>query len=254
MTLQAFGPFAATEQVDFTRLGEQAFVLIHGPTGAGKTTLLDAICFALYGDTSGGERSAQAMRSANAAPALRTEVTLEFSLGAQRWRVVRSPVQERPKQRGEGWVTEPARAQLDLHDGNDWVSKAGQPAKVSDAVRDLLGFDSAQFRQVIVLPQGRFRELLTASSQARQAILERLFRTELYRRVEELLKAEAAGIRRDAERITISATRRCGSWRGIGAGAGRGGRGIAGRVAGAARAGTGRARHAGRSAGGAGCR
>ncbi|QUN26199.1 SMC family ATPase [Cupriavidus sp. KK10] len=203
LTLQAFGPFAATEQVDFTRLGEQAFVLIHGPTGAGKTTLLDAICFALYGDTSGGERSAQAMRSANAAPALRTEVTLEFSLGAQRWRVARSPVQERPKQRGEGWVTEPARAQLDLHDGNDWVSKASQPARVSDAVRDLLGFDSAQFRQVIVLPQGRFRELLTASSQARQAILERLFRTELYRRVEELLKAEAAGIRRDAERIAI---------------------------------------------------
>ncbi|WP_439672312.1 DNA repair exonuclease, SbcC [Cupriavidus necator] len=203
LTLQAFGPFAATEQVDFTRLGEQAFVLIHGPTGAGKTTLLDAICFALYGDTSGGERSAQAMRSANAAPALRTEVTLEFSLGAQRWRVVRSPVQERPKQRGEGWVTEPAKAQLDLHDGNDWISKASQPARVSDAVRDLLGFDSAQFRQVIVLPQGRFRELLTASSQARQAILERLFRTELYRRVEELLKAEAAVIRRDAERITI---------------------------------------------------
>ncbi|MBP0639235.1 AAA family ATPase [Cupriavidus sp. AcVe19-6a] len=203
LTLQAFGPFAATEQVDFTRLGEQAFFLIHGPTGAGKTTLLDAICFALYGDTSGGERSAQAMRSANAAPGLRTEVTLEFSLGAQRWRVVRSPAQERPKQRGEGWLTEPARAQLDQHDGNGWASKAGQPGKVSDAIRELLGFDSAQFRQVIVLPQGRFRELLTASSQARQAILERLFRTEVYRRVEELLKTQAAGIRRDAERIGI---------------------------------------------------
>ncbi|MBB2919176.1 AAA family ATPase [Cupriavidus alkaliphilus] len=203
LTLQAFGPFAATEEIDFTRLGEQAFVLIHGPTGAGKTTLLDAICFALYGDTSGGERSAQAMRSANAAAGLRTEVTLSFSLGAQRWRVVRSPVQERPRQRGEGWVTEPARAQLDQHDGNGWVSKASQPGKVTDAVRELLGFDSAQFRQVIVLPQGRFRELLTASSQARQAILERLFRTELYRRVEELLKTEAAGIRRDAERIAI---------------------------------------------------
>ncbi|WP_354685264.1 SMC family ATPase [Cupriavidus necator] len=203
LTLQAFGPFAAIEQVDFTRLGEQAFFLIHGPTGAGKTTLLDAICFALYGDTSGGERSAQAMRSANAAPGLRTEVALEFSLGAQRWRVVRSPAQERPKQRGEGWVTEAPKAQLDQHDGNGWVSKASQPGKVSDAIRDLLGFDSAQFRQVIVLPQGRFRELLTASSQARQAILERLFRTELYRRVEELLKAEAAGIRRDAERIGI---------------------------------------------------
>jgi len=203
LKLQAFGPFAATEEIDFTQFGAQAFFLIHGPTGAGKTTLLDAICFALYGDTSGGERSAQAMRSANAAAGLRTEVTLEFSLGAQRYRIVRSPAQERPKQRGEGLVSETPKAQLDVFDGNGWVSKAGQPGKVNDAVRELLGFDSAQFRQVIVLPQGRFRELLTASSQARQAILERLFRTELYRRVEELLKAEAAGIRRDAERIGI---------------------------------------------------
>ncbi|WER49742.1 SMC family ATPase [Cupriavidus sp. WKF15] len=201
LTMKAFGPFSGTEVIDFTQLGEQAFFLIHGPTGAGKTTLLDAICFALYGDTSGGERSAQAMRSANAVAGLRTEVVLEFSLGAQRYRVVRSPAQERPKQRGEGMVTETARAQLDAWEGDGWVSKAGQPAKVSDAIRELLGFDSAQFRQVIVLPQGRFRELLTASSQARQGILERLFRTELYRRVEEQLKGEAAGIRRDAERI-----------------------------------------------------
>ncbi|TPQ30362.1 AAA family ATPase [Cupriavidus pinatubonensis] len=201
LTMQAFGPFSGTEAIDFTRLGEQAFFLIHGPTGAGKTTLLDAVCFALYGDTSGGERSAQAMRSANAAPGLRTEVALEFSLGEKRYRVVRSPAQERPKQRGEGMVNETLKAQLDAWDGDGWVSKAGQPAKVTEAVRELLGFDSAQFRQVIVLPQGRFRELLTASSQARQSILERLFRTELYRRVEELLKGEAAGIKREAERI-----------------------------------------------------
>lgn len=201
LTMQAFGPFSGTEAIDFTQLGEQAFFLIHGPTGAGKTTLLDAICFALYGDTSGGERTAQAMRSANAVPGLRTEVELEFSLGAQRYRVMRSPAQERPKQRGEGMVTEAAKAQLDAWEGDGWVSKAGQPAKVGEAIRELLGFDSAQFRQVIVLPQGRFRELLTASSQARQGILERLFRTELYRRVEELLKSEAAGIRREAERI-----------------------------------------------------
>jgi len=201
LTLQAFGPFAATETIDFSRLGEQAFFLIHGPTGAGKTTLLDAICFALYGDTSGGERSAQAMRSANAAPGLRTEVALEFSLGDRRYRVTRSPTQERPKLRGEGTVTENARAQLDALDGDTWTSKASQPGKVSDAVRDLLGFDSAQFRQVIVLPQGKFRELLTANSQARQAILERLFRTEMYRRVEELLKGEAAALRGDVQRI-----------------------------------------------------
>ncbi|WP_066742682.1 AAA family ATPase [Cupriavidus sp. D384] len=204
LKLQAFGPFAATETIDFTRLGEQAFFLIHGPTGAGKTTLLDAICFALYGDTSGGERSAQDMRSANADPALRTEVTLEFGLGSMHYRVTRSPTQDRPSQRAAGgFVKEAAKAQLDVMLDGAWKSHASQPGRVSDAVRDLLGFDSAQFRQVIVLPQGRFRELLTADSRARQGILERLFHTELYRRVEEQLKEQAAGIRREAEEIAV---------------------------------------------------
>ena len=204
LKLQAFGPFAATETIDFTRLGEQAFFLIHGPTGAGKTTLLDAICFALYGDTSGGERSAQDMRSANADPSLRTEVTLEFCLGAMHYRVTRSPTQDRPSQRAAGGlVKEAAKAQLDVMLDGNWKSHASQPNRVSDAVRDLLGFDSAQFRQVIVLPQGRFRELLTADSRARQSILERLFHTELYRRVEEQLKEQAASIRREAEEITV---------------------------------------------------
>jgi len=204
LKLQAFGPFAATETVDFTQLGEQAFFLIHGPTGAGKTTLLDAICFALYGDTSGGERSPQDMRSANADPALRTEVTLEFALGAMRYRVTRSPTQDRPSQRAAGGlVKETAKAQLDVCVDGTWKSQASQPGRVTDAVRDLLGFDSAQFRQVIVLPQGRFRELLTADSKSRQGILERLFHTELYRRVEELLKEQAAGIRRQAEEIVL---------------------------------------------------
>ncbi|GAA7761356.1 MULTISPECIES: AAA family ATPase [Cupriavidus] len=204
LKLQAFGPFAATETIDFTRLGDQAFFLIHGPTGAGKTTLLDAICFALYGDTSGGERSAQDMRSANADPALRTEVTLEFSLGATRYRVTRSPTQDRPSPRAAGgFVKETAKAQLDAQVDGEWKSHASQPVRVTDAVRVLLGFDSAQFRQVIVLPQGRFRELLTADSKARQSILERLFQTELYRRVEELLKEQAASIRREAEEISV---------------------------------------------------
>ncbi|WP_454056354.1 AAA family ATPase [Cupriavidus sp. Marseille-Q8015] len=204
LRLQAFGPFATSEEIDFTRLGDQAFFLIHGPTGAGKTTLLDAICFALYGDTSGGERDPRDMRNANADPALRTEVTLEFALATSRYRVTRSPAQERPSQRAAGTlVRETPKAQLDEMGDNGWVSKATQPNRVSDAVRDLLGFDSAQFRQVIVLPQGRFRELLTARSQERQAILERLFQTEIYRRVEALLKEQAAAIRREADSIAL---------------------------------------------------
>ncbi len=95
LTLQAFGPFAGREEIDFTRLPSEALFLIHGPTGAGKSTLLDDICFALYGETSGRERLPREMRSHHAAENVPTEVALEFELGARRFRVKRSPEQER---------------------------------------------------------------------------------------------------------------------------------------------------------------
>lgn len=197
LEMQAFGPFAGRESVDFTRLGEQALFLIHGPTGAGKTTLLDALCFALYGDTSGGERDARAMRSDHAQDDVETRVELEFRLGEASYRVSRSPAQLRPKKRGEGFVEARAEAQLDRLLKGEWKSLASQPAKVSEAVRELLGFDSAQFRQVIVLPQGRFRELLVARSDEREAILQTLFRTEVCRALTEELKQRARALEAD---------------------------------------------------------
>lgn len=208
LTMQAFGPFAGRERVDFKRLGEGALFLIHGPTGAGKTTLLDALCFALYGDTSGGERDARAMRSDHAAAELETEVELEFALGAERYRVTRKPAQLRPRQRGEGLTQAQPKAQLDRYTGGEWKSLATQPGKVTEAVRGLLGFDSAQFRQVIVLPQGRFRELLTAGSGEREEILKTLFRTQVCEALTERLKdraraLEAAGRETQTRRDTL---------------------------------------------------
>jgi exonuclease SbcC len=192
--MQAFGPFAGSEVVDFTELGERSFFLIHGPTGAGKTTLLDALCFALYGDTSGGEREARAMRSDHAAPDLATAVELEFSLGAARYRIQRSPAQSRPKLRGEGRVEVAASAELEEWRDGRWAPLVQQSNKVSERIKELIGFDGAQFRQLIVLPQGRFREVLSADSKGRQAIMERLFRTELYSRVERALKDASADL------------------------------------------------------------
>lgn len=208
LTMQAFGPFAARERVDFTRLGERALFLIHGPTGAGKTTLLDALCFALYGDTSGGERDARAMRSDHAAAELDTEVELEFALGAERYRVTRKPAQQRPRKRGGGWTEAKAEAQLDRLTAGEWRSVASQAGKVTEAVRALLGFDSAQFRQVIVLPQGRFRELLTAGSGEREEILETLFRTRVCSELTDALKErartlEVAGRETQVRRVTL---------------------------------------------------
>nr|WP_269148123.1 AAA family ATPase [Vibrio anguillarum] len=102
LTLQAFGPFAHKEVVDFTALGASPLFLINGPTGAGKSSLLDAICYALYGETTGSERTGDQMRCDYADPHTLTEISYQFELGGRIYQVDRSPDQEVPKKRGEG--------------------------------------------------------------------------------------------------------------------------------------------------------
>ncbi len=197
LKMQAFGPFAGAETVDFTRLGPNPLFLINGPTGAGKSSILDAICFALYGATTGAEREPAQMRCDHADADSLTEVNLDFSLGEQVYRVRRLPTQERPKNRGEGTTTQQAEAQLWQLDGsaegNLLVAKSVTDA--TSRIRDLIGLDVEQFRQVMVLPQGKFRELLMADSRDREKIFGQLFQTGIYRRIEEQMKTRAAGIR-----------------------------------------------------------
>lgn len=189
--MQAFGPFAGVQVIDFTQLGEKTFFLIHGPTGAGKTTILDAMCFALFGDSSGGERQAPQMRSHHADPATLTEVSMEFTLGQERYRVMRIPEQKRPARRGGGETTQLQKAELHRLDGDAQHPVASGWRNVTEAAVRLLGFESAQFRQVILLPQGQFFEFLKSSSQEREKILQVLFGTEVYRRIEERLARQA---------------------------------------------------------------
>ena len=102
LTATAFGPFAETVAIDFTRLQGQPLFLIHGDTGAGKTSVLDALCFALYGEPTGSHRESRNLRSDFAYPDTLTEVSLTFALGVQHYRAVRTPEQERRKARGSG--------------------------------------------------------------------------------------------------------------------------------------------------------
>jgi len=194
LSMQAFGPFAGRETVDFAALGQSPLFLINGPTGAGKSSILDALCFALYGQTTGNERDASQMRCDQAAPDALTEVTLDFRLRGEAFRVRRVPQQARPKARGEGTTTQNAEAQLwrltaDGEQGECLVAKS-----VSDAttqIQGLIGLDASQFRQVMVLPQGKFRELLLAESKDREKIFSQLFQTQIFQRIEERLRTQA---------------------------------------------------------------
>jgi len=205
LSMQAFGPFAGTESITFSDLGESPLFLINGPTGSGKTTILDAICYALYGSTTGNERDAREMRCQQSDAELLTEVTFEFSLGGASYRIVRSPDQGRPKKRGEGFT--PHKSCADLYKlGPDGTQQSGEllvEKKVSEAtdrIRAITGLNAEQFRQVMILPQGQFRKLLMADSKEKQKIFESLFQTSVYSKIEERLKEDSKEIRDAVER------------------------------------------------------
>ena len=90
LTMSAFGSYAGKNVIDFTGQ-QQGIFLITGDTGAGKTTIFDAITYALYNQTSGGERNGNMMRSQYAQPETETYVELEFLYRGQTYRVCRNP-------------------------------------------------------------------------------------------------------------------------------------------------------------------
>src|SRR3954449_13229570 len=108
LRMEAFGPFASGEEVDFDALADAGLFLLHGPTGAGKTSILDAVCFALYGAVPGSRQGAR-LHSDHAAEGVAPEVVCEFTTSGRRFEVTRSPAWERPKKRGMGTTLEQAR-------------------------------------------------------------------------------------------------------------------------------------------------
>ena len=218
LTLQAFGPYAGREVIDFRAAVAAGLFGIYGQTGSGKSTIFSAMTFALFGEAAKSEQEAASLRSDHAGADLLTEVELVFDIGANRYVILRRPEQRRPKQRGQGETREPHEAFLfDAtgmaleeisagHRGKILAEK--KVGQVATAMIDLLGYGPVQFRQIVLLPQGRFETFLAAKTKERVEILRELFDVSLYRRLVARTKAEAEAAEREIrEERAVSARR-----------------------------------------------
>jgi len=201
LKIQAFGPYAKTEWIDFTELGNRTMFVIAGETGAGKTTIFDAISYAIYGVASGDDRETDDLRSHLASEDLLTEVEFEFSLHNKNYRIVRSPKQKKKKVKGDGYTEVGSKAELFVLQEEKWELLAYQLTDVDQKMRQLIGLDKEQFRQILMIPQGEFRKLLVSDSKDKEKILQKLFNTYLYSKIEDILKNKSKELRTDLEKL-----------------------------------------------------
>ena len=198
LTIAGFGPYAGTQELDFETLGTGGLYLITGDTGAGKTTIFDAITFALFGEASGDNRSAEMLRSKYAKATDPTFVELTFSYGGEIYTVHRNPEYERAKNRGTGTTKQSADAWFKYPDGRV-IDKSQK--EVDRAVRDIVGLTREQFAQVAMISQGDFRKLLQAETKERQKIFRDIFGTGLYVTLQEQLKTKAGEVKTQLEHV-----------------------------------------------------
>ncbi|PKG22378.1 AAA family ATPase [Niallia nealsonii] len=209
LTMQAFGPYANKEVIDFNVLGNRTMFVISGKTGSGKTTIFDGISYAIYGKASGEDRNGPELRSQFAKDSLLTEVKLEFKLRNKQYLIIRTPQQEKKKERGDGYRTIGATAELYAFDENGEKKLVASSIRdVDEKIKEIIQIDSNQFRQILMIPQGEFRKLLTSDSKDKEAILQKLFHTEMYKRVEEKLKEQATGLKKSVEQQLVKRTNR----------------------------------------------
>ena len=184
LEVEGFGPFRERQIVDFDAFADDGIFLIAGRTGAGKSSILDAVCFGLYGGVPRYEGGDKRLRSDHCEPDDLTEVVVEFSTPAGRYRVRRSPEYERPKKRGGGMTVQSASVQLDTMVGGEWIGLAAKEREAAYELDEILQLSREQFLQVILLAQNRFSEFLLAGSRERQSLLRRLFGTERFEDVQ----------------------------------------------------------------------
>ncbi len=177
LSVRSIGPYADEQIVDFTRFGHNPIFLIEGPTGAGKSTILNAITFAFYGEAGIDTSQNKRLLCDHCIPDGTASVILMFEMRGQAYRIIRKPKYHPPKLKNE----KPETVEFAiLNDEGEWADFAEQKRETDLKIKQIIGLTAEQFAQVIVLPQGQFREIITSSSAVREKIYATLFSTTIY--------------------------------------------------------------------------
>ncbi|MGN0287861.1 MAG: AAA family ATPase [Atopobiaceae bacterium] len=207
LQMTAFGPYAGEVDLDFSRFGDHGLYLIYGDTGSGKTMLFDAIAYALFGRAS-GDRDVRTLRSDFATPDVPTQVTLTFEHAGRTYVVQREPQQDLARKRkgaaGSSALSRHAASAV-LSCGDEVL--ASNTNQVNECVGDLLGLTYPQFRQVTMIAQGAFRDLLCAEPGMREEVLRKIFGTQDLQRFADVLaeRSRDAQAQLDSERHEFQA-------------------------------------------------
>jgi exonuclease SbcC len=193
LTIKGFGPYlrVSISEEEFRLLQDSRLFLIFGEIGAGKTTLFDAILFALYGETSFPERKVEHLISHHIKPGDRVvpEVGFRFLLGKDEIKVVRRlPALALRGQEAYLWINGRLRS--------------NKLSEVNQILKDILKLDAKQFKKVLLLPQGEYREVLLAERRERLALFEKLFQLEVFSKLEEYLKEKNKELKAELDNLT----------------------------------------------------
>jgi len=185
LELKEFGPYK-DEIIEWDRIINEPIFLITGKTGSGKSTLFDAITYALYNKTTGG-KDISSLRTKTASDKDKTQVNFDFELSGKRYRIERTLAYLKT---GNKNLTSGKVALMKYNDAGLEVI-ATKEQEVKEKVEELIGLDDKQFCQIIILPQGKFKEFLLSKSSEKKETLRSLFNTYFYQKFVDQLQEQA---------------------------------------------------------------
>ena len=160
IVIEGINSFTDPQTLDFEAVGRTNLFCISGKTGAGKTTVFDSIMFALYGGIGRGKLVDIVNLSRT-----RARVVLDFIENGDMYTVDRSIVCK------QGRKT--ANTECTLYKNGEIAANA--VGEINTVIRDIVGLDESEFKNVYLLEQGEYADFLKKTPSEQMIAVGKIF-------------------------------------------------------------------------------